>query len=299
MKPTSLRQAFVDHSRQWEHFSLVYPVISRRSRGLSIGINLNPDAVCNFNCTYCCVDRHHLDQQKDAQGKIARPAVSLDVLVRELDAMLEQVKSGAIWEHARFCEIPTAYRRVNDIAFSGDGEPTTSPLFAAAVDMVIALKHRHGLGDVKIVLITNATMLHRPDVEAALQRLDAPAARGEVWAKLDAGSEHDYKRIDRSNVPYQRVVDNIARCGQQRDLVIQTMLLAENGTPPDDTFIDAYLSRIEKLLQRGCRIKAIQLYTIARQTAEMHVSALDATQLQATAQRIRERFEGVAVNVYA
>ena len=39
-----------DHTRHFTDFTFVYPVISRRSRGLSIGVNLNPDKVCNFDC---------------------------------------------------------------------------------------------------------------------------------------------------------------------------------------------------------------------------------------------------------
>ncbi len=50
---------FTQHSRSWQSNRYVYPVISRRSKGLSIGVNLNPDKVCNFDCVYCCVDRTH------------------------------------------------------------------------------------------------------------------------------------------------------------------------------------------------------------------------------------------------
>src|ERR1041384_5902109 len=48
---------FTQHSRSWRENRYVYPVVSRRSKGLSIGVNLNPDKVCNFDCIYCCVDR--------------------------------------------------------------------------------------------------------------------------------------------------------------------------------------------------------------------------------------------------
>ena len=67
-----------DHSRLFGDFTFVYPVISRRSRGLSIGINLNPDKVCNFDCIYCEVDR-------TTPGKVSR--IDLDQMRDELIAM--------------------------------------------------------------------------------------------------------------------------------------------------------------------------------------------------------------------
>ena len=45
------------HERRFEANRFVYPVLSRRSKGLSLGVNLNPDKVCNFDCIYCQVDR--------------------------------------------------------------------------------------------------------------------------------------------------------------------------------------------------------------------------------------------------
>lgn len=301
MDPAPLRQAFADHTRQWERFTLVYPVISRRSRGLSIGINLNPDTVCNFNCTYCCVDRKSLSTSKSTEAQshdTPRPAASLQVIEMELDAMLAEVASGEIWKHPRFADVPQAYRRVNDIAFSGDGEPTTSPLFPAAVDLVKTSKQRHGLNQTRLVVITNASMLHRPDIEEALSGLHADVPQGEVWAKLDAGTQSVYQRINRSSIPYQRILENITRYGQRHDLTIQTMLLKENGQPPTEAFIDAYMDRIDNFLKRGCRIKAIQLYTIARQTAESNLRPLDLEQLEVIASEIRERFGSLSVETF-
>ena len=46
-----------DHPRLFQGNKFVYPVLSRRSRGISVGVNLNPDKVCNFDCIYCQVDR--------------------------------------------------------------------------------------------------------------------------------------------------------------------------------------------------------------------------------------------------
>ena len=75
------------------------------------------------------------------------------------------------------------------------------------------MKRRRGLDDVKMVLITNATMFHRPAVREALAVLDAN--NGEVWAKLDAGTEAYYQQIDRTTIPLRRVLDNITEAAQR------------------------------------------------------------------------------------
>ncbi|GHV16314.1 hypothetical protein AGMMS49938_16200 [Fibrobacterales bacterium] len=54
------RNAWADHSRTFSDFRFVYPVISRRAKGLSIGVNCTPNKTCNFNCIYCQVDRESL-----------------------------------------------------------------------------------------------------------------------------------------------------------------------------------------------------------------------------------------------
>ncbi len=129
------RRAFTMHERVWQGNRYVYPVVSRRSKGISVGVNLNPDKVCNFDCIYCSVDR-------TAGGapavKVARD-VDLGVLRGELAGMLELVRSGEIYRFDPFDRIPARLRRVNDVAFSGDGEPTTCPQFDAAVRVAAGL----------------------------------------------------------------------------------------------------------------------------------------------------------------
>src|SRR5436853_2707278 len=170
-----------DHRRTFAENVYVYAVVSRRSKGVSIGLNLNPDKVCNFDCVYCQVDRTTPGPVRD---------VDLPRLLDELEDMLELVTTGELFERERFRATPPELRRLNDIAFSGDGEPTTCPAFADVVRAVAEVKSRRGLGGVKLVLITNATMLHHPRVRAGLDVLEAN--QGEVWAKLAAGTEAYY-----------------------------------------------------------------------------------------------------------
>src|SRR5690349_2449149 len=109
---------FTQHSRAWQTNRYVYPVISRRSRGLSIGVNLNPDKVCNFDCVYCCVDRREPATIRE---------VDLKILREELDHLVELSATGQLWQEPPFDKTPESLRRINDIAFSGDGEPTSFP----------------------------------------------------------------------------------------------------------------------------------------------------------------------------
>lgn len=280
--PTGATNPFADHSRQWDTFTYIYPVVSRRSKGLSIGVNLNPDTICNFDCVYCQVD------------KIQPPRpipVDTAKLREELDTMAAEVASGRIWEHPRFADVDPSLRRLNDIAFSGDGEPTAAPCFAEAVDIAVGIKKQHRLDGVKLVVITNATRLDRPGVESALGVLDTHG--GEVWAKLDAGTQAYYEKVDRSAVPLQRVLDNILACGQRRPIVIQSMFLKmhSEAVPPDE--FEAYADRLAELIEAGCVIKHVQLYTVARTPLENYVSALSDEALSELAKRLKQRLDKV------
>ena len=281
------KHAFADHSRHWEAFTYVYPVVSRRSRGLSIGVNLNPDTICNFDCVYCQVDK--LEHPKPM-------AVDVGRLRDELDGMLSAVASGQIWEHPRFAPVDAPLRRINDIAFSGDGEPTAAACFPEAVDLVAGLKRSHGLDHTKLVLITNATLLNRPHVEAALRVMDDN--QGEVWAKLDAGTQAYYKQIDRSAVALPTILDNILACGRRRPIVIQSMFLKLHDQPVPDNEFDAYLQRLAELIDAGCRIKLVQLYTVARKPLESYVTALDDAALSRLAERCKQRLPALDVRYF-
>ncbi len=266
---------FAEHTRQWEAFQYVYPVVSRRSKGLSIGINLNPDTLCNFDCVYCQVDK---------QVNPKPTTVDLDQLRSELSAMLQAVTSGKLWQHPRFADIDPTLQRLNDIAFSGDGEPTAAKGFVQAVDLVVELKKSFGLDNTKLVLITNATLLNRPNVEPALQALDAN--QGEVWAKLDAGTDAYYKLMDRSAVPFKTLLKNILACGKRRPIVIQSMFAKLHGTPIPANEFEAYTQRLAELIEQGCQIKSIQLYTVARKPLEPYVTAISDETLSRMAKQL-------------
>ncbi len=278
---------FTRHDRQWRDFRYVYPVISRRSAGLSIGINLNPDQLCNFDCVYCQVDR---------SAEAPKPPVDLEAMRAELAWMVQHAVGGAIWSDPEFTDVPTQLRRINDIAFSGNGEPTLCKQFDRACEIAAQVKTEAGLGEVKLAVLTNATRLDDPMVRRGLSVLDRH--RGEIWAKLDAGTETYYRQIDRSSVPLERVLNNIAEAGRARPIVIQSMFARLHGSAIGDDYFSAYLDRLEGLICDGCDIRLVQLYTVARRPAEAHVAPLADAELDKLAERLRRRLPELPCDVY-
>lgn len=275
---------FTDHSRRWRENRYVYPVISRRSRGLSIGVNLSPTKACTFDCVYCSVDR-------TVPG--SGPGADLPTLERELGELLSQATSGALYADGPLAQTPPELRRLNDVAFSGDGEPTAAPEFPAALRLAAEALERRGL-DARLVVITNATLLDKPRVAEALAAV--PAGRLEIWAKLDAGSPGHYARVDRSRVPFERILANLLAAGRARPLVLQSMFMRLQGQPPTDAEVDAWVARVKELAEAGCRIERVQVYTAARRTAEAYVAPLEDEALDAIAARVREL--GLAADTY-
>lgn len=272
---TATTPLFTDHNRHWRTNRYVYPVISRRSKGLSIGVNLNPDQACNFDCVYCSVDRSVPSTVRE---------VDLAVVREELNRLLGLAASGEIWNEAPFDRTPVELRRLNDVAFSGDGEPTTFAGFEAACRLAAELIAWHGVS-ARIVVITNATLLHRPEVQSALAFLDTVPSQ--VWAKLDAGTQDYYALIERTKVPLQRVLDNLLLTGRARPIIIQTMFLRYRGEAPAPAEIEAYLGRLRDLVAGGCRIDLVQIYTVARSTAEAEATPLGNAEVDAIVARVR------------
>jgi wyosine [tRNA(Phe)-imidazoG37] synthetase (radical SAM superfamily) len=242
------------HPREFEDFKFVYPVLSRRSGGISIGLNVNPDRKCSFDCIYCQVDR---------SAAPATERFDLSVAEKEMAAMLEWVASGGLVKHPQFRGVPAEQLQLKDVALSGDGEPTTLLNFAETVEMVAHLKPR----EVKLLLITDAAGLDRSNVKRGLATMDAH--NGEVWAKLDAGTEDYFKLIDRSAIPFARILKNLTECAQARPIVIQSLFMKLYGHGPSAEEIVAYCERLQGILAAGGRIKQVQISTVARRPMAM------------------------------
>ncbi|MGA2797989.1 MAG: radical SAM protein [Thermoguttaceae bacterium] len=276
--PASNDPLFAAHPRDFKSNLYVYPVLSRRAGGISIGVNLNRNKFCNFHCIYCQVD-------------LAEPSedelVDLQRLEQELDRTVELVTSGRIFEDKQFGGTPAPLRRLNDIAFSGDGEPTAYRNFAQAVAACAEVRRRRRLDDVKLVLITNASLLHRWNVLPGLEILDQN--NGEIWAKLDAGSEAYYHQVARSAVPFKRILENLRDAARARPIVIQTLFMRINGIAPSLIEIEAYCGRLQEIVAAGGKIKLVQIHTIARRPAESWVAPLTNAEVDSIAETVRRQ----------
>ena len=275
-----------NHNRIYGSNRFVYPVLSRRSNGVSLGVNLNPDKVCNFDCIYCQVDRTTRSETR---------FVEMDQLLAELRTTLDFITSGEFFGDGPFKDIPPELKRLNDIAFSGDGEPTTYKNFDEIISACASLKQELELDDVKMVLITNASMFHRDHVKAGLQILDEN--QGEIWAKLEAGTEAYFQTIDRTSFKLQEIVDNISAAAQRRSVVIQSLFMNVNGVAPSNEELLAFCSRLSEIVTAGGAIDHVQVYTVARPPAESFVTALSNSEVDQIVTLVKEQ-TGITAGPY-
>ena len=270
-----------DHNRTLDGFTYIYPVLSRRAGGVSIGINLNPNNACNWQCVYC--------QVPDLiRGKA--PKIDLARLESELRAFLAAVCRGDWLRH----NAPEEARCLRDIAFSGNGEPTSAKEFADAVALVVRLRAEFDLGPaVALRLITNGSLLGQARVQEGIRRLGQ--AGGEVWFKVDAGRAEAIERINGVRLASGTIARNLSACSALCPTWVQTCVFCWDGLPPSDAEFDAWL---DMLTGAGTTIRGVLLYGIARasqQLAAARISPLSAQQLDRVAMRVKEK--GLTIHV--
>lgn len=250
----------------------VYPVISRRAGGLSVGVNLNINNACNWACIYCQVPN---------LTRGSPPPVDLPLLEVELRRLLHAVISGDYLAR----NAPEAYRKLVDIAFSGNGEPTSSREFEAAVTLVSAIVDEMGLRDqITLRVITNGSMLHRPPVRTGIAHIGAHG--GEIWFKLDRATSAGMHEINQTLTTPQKVAKSICLCGSLAPTWIQTCLFAVDGKEIGAAEFEAYLQMLQQVQKN---IRGVYLYGLARpslQPAAKRLSALSTESLLSYAQRI-------------
>jgi wyosine [tRNA(Phe)-imidazoG37] synthetase (radical SAM superfamily) len=271
-----MKMDYSDHRRQLHQNRFVYAVVSRRAGGLSIGINLNPDKVCNFDCPYCQVDR-------TVPGYDG--GVDLLALERELMQLLQWVSDDVLWNIPPFNSAAPIHRRVVDISLAGDGEPTSSKSFADVIQVIGRLRAAFGLDNVKVQCLTNATLFQKDRVRIGLQSLWGMG--GEVWAKLDAGTEEWFHLIDGTRYPFERMLENIKWAALQYPIVLQCMFHRWDGSGPSRSEQEEWANRIKEIYESGGKIRHIQVYTVARKPSDNRVQYLEEAALIAIANRAR------------
>lgn len=276
----------VNHDRSGAALRYVYPVVSRRAGGVSVGINLNPNNACNWRCIYC--------QVPDLTRGTA-PPVDLAVLEKELRSFLQELLHGDFMQN----RISEGSRRINDIALSGNGEPTSAAEFIQVVELIGRVRSEIAVPEaVKTVLITNGSLLYRSEVQQGLRSMTR--LNGEIWFKLDRASEAGMRLINDTNTSMDKVRDNLVTAIALCPTWLQTCWFALDGESPGRQDEEDYLEFILALLRDGHKPQGVLLYGLARQSRQAEaprLSALSAENLQAFAARIRQLGVEVKVSV--
>jgi wyosine [tRNA(Phe)-imidazoG37] synthetase (radical SAM superfamily) len=277
------------HPREYAGFTYAYPVLSRRSGGVSFGVNLNLDKACNFDCPYCQVDRTVPGRPK---------AIDVARIQAEVRALLDSVDDQGVCRLPLFDGVADADKKLRDIAVSGDGEPTMVPEFADVCRALAGAQAERPDLDFKLVLISNATLLDRPAVRAGIDALlgENGKGRGEVWAKLDAGTEAWYQRVNVSRVSLDRIEANLVSLGKDHPFKVQSFFCEAGGKGWDEAEAAAWLDRLARVRASGARLLEVQLYTLARRPAEAFVKPVTAAFLDAM--RARVEALGIPAKVY-
>lgn len=254
--------SYTDHDRNVAGLTYVYPVVSRRAKGLSIGVNLNPNNACNIRCIYCQVP-----DLRFGKG----PEIDVMQLENELRFMLERVVHGEFLKK----HVPKEARRLNDVALSGNGEPTSSPRFREAIEAIArALEDYRLINAIKIVLITNGTMMHKPAVQQGVMRLGE--LNGEVWFKLDSATREGLKRIHSIPLSPVKHLVRLRRSAEMCSTWIHTCLFAQYGKPPSQLEQGAYLECLRSIKADSKLVRGVYLYSLARPSLRPEAETLSA-----------------------
>ena len=275
-----------NHDRDIAGLTYVYPVISRRAGGLSVGINFNTNNACNWRCIYC---------QVPDLSKGAAPDVDLALLEKELVFFLNDVLQGDFYQ--RF-QVQAERQVIKDIAISGNGEPTSVKNFAQAVELIGAVAVKFAvLPKSHLVLITNGSLIHQQKVREGLKVLQSFG--GEVWFKFDSTTKAGRALVNETTQSVQSSLDNLKISAELCSTKIQTCLLDYKGQGLVATERQAYLDAL-RTIKLSTNVNEVMLYTLARpslQPEAVQLSPLSFEIMNGFAQDIRQL--GFAVTVAA
>jgi len=252
--------------------SIIFGPVRSRRLGTSLGINLLPTKVkfCTFNCIYCeCGWTHRSTFNHISLPKRNEIYPDLEKRLAELE------KSGSL---------PEA------LTFAGNGEPTIHPEFPGILDDTIFLRQKYA-PEAIVGVLSNATMLHKPEIVAALVKAD------KAILKLDAGTQEMFEKINdpaSSNLNLETITQQMESFGGQ--LIIQTLFLKgfHNGMEIDNTSyheVEAWINRLLRI-----KPKSVMIYTLDREPPEHNLEKISTEELDEIADKVR--FSGISVEVY-
>lgn len=251
-----------NHSRDIAGLKYVYPVLSRRAGGLSIGINFNINNACNWRCIYC--------QVPDLKAGAA-PDLDFQLLEDELRFFLDDVLYGDFYR--RF-QVDEDKRVIKDIAISGNGESTSVKGFDKAVALIGRVATEAGVfPQSNFVLITNGSLVHRPGVQSGLKKLNEYG--GEVWFKLDSATEEGRDLMNNAGRGLQASVKNLLLSARLCPTRLQTCLLDYDKRGLSLQERNAFLDLLKRLKTESCVLKGVMLYTIARPSLQPESGRLE------------------------
>ena len=215
------------------------PVQSRRL-GVSLGINLLPadGKFCSFDCIYCeCgFNGDHRPHQKLPTREEVRIALE--------NRLQDMQKNGP---------------KPDVLTFAGNGEPTAHPQFAGILDDTLFLRDKY-FPDAKVSVLSNSTFIHKPEVFAALNKVDNNIL------KLDTIDSYYINKVDRPTGHYD--VNQVIKCMKdfQGNLVIQTLFMkgtfeGEDVDNTTNTYVLPWLEVVKEIAPRQ-----VMIYTIDRET---------------------------------
>ncbi len=246
------------------------PVTSRRL-GVSLGINLLPidSKLCNFNCIYC--ECGWTPKHKHKSKFHSRKLVS-----SKLEAKLKEM-----YENKEALDV---------ITYAGNGEPTMHKEFAGVIDDTISLRNKY-FPKVRIAVLSNATLIHKPSVIEALRKID------DNILKIDSAFDETIQILNQPIGVYKlkNIIESLN--GFDNNLIIQTMFLRGNynGNYIDNTTkkeIDAWFEIVKKI-----NPPMLMIYTIARDTPTDGLEKITYKELKQIASRVEKLNIKVQISV--
>jgi wyosine [tRNA(Phe)-imidazoG37] synthetase (radical SAM superfamily) len=265
-----------NHSRDIAGLKYIYPVMSRRAGGLSIGVNFNPNNACNWRCIYCQVPDLHPGNA---------PEMDFQLLGQELTGFLDYVLHGDFFDDFH---IESGQRVIKDLAISGNGEPTSLKYFRQAISLIGEIGSEAGIfPESRFVLISNGSLLHQQSVQNGLTAL--AAYHGEMWFKLDSATEVGRKLTNNTGQSQSKLLENISIASSLCPIKLQTCMLHYQDRLWTDSEQQAYLQLLQALKASEVAVQKIMLYSLARpslQPEAMQLLAASDDEMQAFATKI-------------